>query len=130
MSSTPAEGANMKSPASLPEVDYASRGALVAGEEGVFSIPAFHFESGERLRDLKVGYVTHGRLNPDRGNAILLLPGPPTPATAQTATSGLAKPSIRRMTSSLRSTQSAQGLRRNHRTGSGPRSRGTTSGIW
>lgn len=48
---------------------------FVRGEEGVFAVGEFAFESGERLRELQVGYVTHGRLNAARDNAILLAPG-------------------------------------------------------
>jgi homoserine O-acetyltransferase len=44
------------------------------GEEAVFTIADFSFESGERMRGLKVGYVTHGRLNAARDNAVLLMP--------------------------------------------------------
>ena len=56
-------------------VDYNAPAAFVQGTEGVFTIPDFGFESGERMRDLKVGYVTHGKLNAARDNAILLVPG-------------------------------------------------------
>jgi len=59
----------------LPEIDYTAPPAIVAGEEAVFCLPEFVFENGERLRDLKVGYVTHGSLNASRDNAVLLLPG-------------------------------------------------------
>ena len=46
------------------------------GTEGVFTLPGpFSFESGETLTGLRVGYVTHGRLNAARDNAILVLPG-------------------------------------------------------
>ena len=45
------------------------------GTEGVHVIDGFRFESGETLDRLAVGYVTYGRLAPDRGNAVLLTPG-------------------------------------------------------
>ena len=45
------------------------------GSEGVHTIERFTFESGETLDCLKVGYVTYGKLAPDRGNAVLLTPG-------------------------------------------------------
>ena len=48
---------------------------FVRGEESVFDAGEFTFESGERLRDLQIGYVTHGRLNAARDNAVLLAPG-------------------------------------------------------
>jgi len=57
------------------EPDYAAESAPLAGDEGVFVLPEFRFESGEVMRDLRVGYVTHGRLNAARDNAVLLLPG-------------------------------------------------------
>ncbi|MDX2157432.1 MAG: alpha/beta fold hydrolase [Hyphomicrobiaceae bacterium] len=47
----------------------------IAGTEGVHEIRHFRFESGETLDHLKVGYVTYGRLNADRSNAVLLTPG-------------------------------------------------------
>lgn len=48
---------------------------FVPGNEGVFTIPEFVFDSGERLRGLKIGYVTHGALNKSKDNVILLVPG-------------------------------------------------------
>jgi homoserine O-acetyltransferase len=53
----------------VPAADF------VRGEEAVFTIADFGFESGERMRGLKVGYVTHGTLNAARDNAVLLAPG-------------------------------------------------------
>ena len=47
----------------------------VSGDERSFVIPRFQFESGETFTDLKVGYVTHGKLNAARDNAILVSPG-------------------------------------------------------
>ena len=47
----------------------------VSGDERSFVIPRFRFESGETFIDLKVGYVTHGKLNAARDNAILVSPG-------------------------------------------------------
>jgi homoserine O-acetyltransferase/O-succinyltransferase len=52
-----------------------SRHDFVQGEEAVFAAGEFTFESGGRLADLQLGYVTHGRLNTARDNAILLAPG-------------------------------------------------------
>lgn len=46
-----------------------------APTEQVHTIPEFVFENGARLRDMRVGYATWGRLNARRDNAILLLPG-------------------------------------------------------
>ncbi len=43
--------------------------------EASFTIGRFSFESGEHLDGLKVGYVTHGKLNAARDNAILISPG-------------------------------------------------------
>jgi homoserine O-acetyltransferase len=45
------------------------------GQEGVYTIPTFTFETGESMRDMKVGYVTHGILNNSKDNAILIVPG-------------------------------------------------------
>ncbi len=49
--------------------------AFGQGQEGVFTIPSFRFESGQVLADMKVGYVIHGKLNEARDNAILVTPG-------------------------------------------------------
>ena len=46
-----------------------------AGQEGVYTIPHFQFESGKSMEGMKVGYVTFGRLNADKSNAVLLVPG-------------------------------------------------------
>jgi homoserine O-acetyltransferase len=56
-------------------VDYAAAAPLRQGLEGSQSIGSFHFESGDCLDDLRVGYVTHGQLDPEASNAVLLLPG-------------------------------------------------------
>lgn len=55
--------------------EYSAPAVFTLGEEGVFTIASFVFESGERMRDLKVGYVTHGTLNAAKDNVILLVPG-------------------------------------------------------
>lgn len=54
---------------------YCRPSVLRPGDEGVCDIGAFDFEDGGRLERLKVGFVTHGRLNAARDNAVLLLPG-------------------------------------------------------
>ena len=46
-----------------------------AGQEGVYTIPQFRFESGKTMDGMKVGYVTFGQLNADKSNAVLLVPG-------------------------------------------------------
>ena len=48
---------------------------LVAGAEGGCDIGPFVFENGQRLEQMRVGFVTHGKLNTRRDNAVLLLPG-------------------------------------------------------
>jgi len=53
----------------------ASQAPLREGREEVCDIGAFEFENGERLDSMRVGFVTHGRLDANTGNAILLLPG-------------------------------------------------------
>jgi homoserine O-acetyltransferase len=45
------------------------------GIEAIAALANFHFESGERLDSLTIGYTTHGSLNAARNNAILLMPG-------------------------------------------------------
>src|ERR1700739_16749 len=42
-------------------------------EHQMASLGSFRFESGDTIDDLKVSYVTHGRLNAARDNAILVL---------------------------------------------------------
>ena len=37
------------------------------------SLGSFQFENGEKIDDLKISYVTHGKLNAGRDNAILML---------------------------------------------------------
>ena len=46
-----------------------------AGQEAVHVIPQFRFESGKTMDGMKVGYVTFGKLNADKSNAVLLVPG-------------------------------------------------------
>ena len=46
-----------------------------AQTEAVHIIPEFTFESGKTLKDMKVGYVTHGTLNESKSNAILITHG-------------------------------------------------------
>lgn len=54
---------------------YCRPSVLRQGEEGVHRTGAFDFEGGGHLPDLTIGFVTHGRLNARRDNALLLLPG-------------------------------------------------------
>ena len=49
--------------------------AACAQQEGVYTIPSYTFEAGDQLENVKVGYVTFGRLNEAKSNAVLLLPG-------------------------------------------------------
>lgn len=44
-------------------------------QEAVHVIPEFTFESGAKLQNMRVGYVTHGRLSPAKDNAILITHG-------------------------------------------------------
>ncbi len=46
-----------------------------AQSESVASIGRFAFENGGEIPDMKVGYVTWGKLNNAKSNAILLVPG-------------------------------------------------------
>lgn len=46
-----------------------------AQSESVASIGRFVFENGGEIPDMKVGYVTWGKLNEAKSNAILLVPG-------------------------------------------------------
>ena len=49
--------------------------ADLTGSEAVYNLGRFKFENGEEIADMRVGYVTYGRLNAAKTNAILLLPG-------------------------------------------------------
>ena len=46
-----------------------------AQEEGVYTIPSYTFETGQKLDNVKIGYVTYGKLNDAKSNAVLLVPG-------------------------------------------------------
>jgi len=50
-------------------------GVTAAAQEGVHMIPEFTFESGAKLQNMKVGYVTHGTLKQEKSNAILVTHG-------------------------------------------------------
>lgn len=50
-----------------------------AQQEGTYNIPEFEFEKGGRLTDMKVGYITWGKLNDKKDNAILILPATNAP---------------------------------------------------
>jgi homoserine O-acetyltransferase len=41
-------------------------------DQEFFSEGNFRLESGEAIRDFKISFVTHGKLNTDRSNAILM----------------------------------------------------------
>ena len=49
--------------------------AARAQTEAVYQLGHFAFEDGGEIPDMKVGYVTWGKLNDARSNAILLVPG-------------------------------------------------------
>lgn len=49
--------------------------AASAQQEGVYTIPSYKFEAGQQLENVKIGYVTFGRLNDAKSNAVLLVPG-------------------------------------------------------
>jgi len=46
-----------------------------AQQEGVYTIPSYKFEAGPQLENVKIGYVTYGKLNDAKSNAVLLVPG-------------------------------------------------------
>ena len=50
----------------------AAQPASAGGEHKVFELGSFEFESGTALPNTKLSYVTHGTLNADKSNAILL----------------------------------------------------------
>jgi homoserine O-acetyltransferase/O-succinyltransferase len=56
----------------LPRMAYAQ-------QEGSFVIPHFQFEKGGELVDMKVGYITWGKLNQAKDNALLILPATNAP---------------------------------------------------
>jgi len=47
----------------------------IAQQEGVYTIPHYKFEDGKELDNVKIAYVTYGKLNADKSNAVLLTPG-------------------------------------------------------
>src|SRR4051794_10342520 len=49
--------------------------AARAQTEAVYQLGHFAFEGGGEIPDMKVGYVTWGKLNDIKSNAILLVPG-------------------------------------------------------
>lgn len=51
---------------------FAAQPAFAGGEHKVFELGSFQFESGTVLPDTKLSYVTHGALNADKSNAVLL----------------------------------------------------------
>ncbi len=46
-----------------------------AQQESVYTIPSYKFEAGPQLDNVKIGYVTYGKLNDAKTNAVLLVPG-------------------------------------------------------
>jgi len=50
-------------------------GTASAQQEGVYTIPSYKFEAGPQLDNVKIGYVTYGKLNDAKSNAVLLVPG-------------------------------------------------------
>lgn len=59
----------------LPVAALAIATPCAAQTEAVHTIPSFTFESGAVMPDMRVGYITWGRLNERRDNAVLMLPG-------------------------------------------------------
>jgi homoserine O-acetyltransferase len=57
-------------------------GMAHARVDGSIVMPLFRFESGGSLSDLRTAYTTHGRLNGDRSNAVLVCPGTANTRTA------------------------------------------------
>jgi homoserine O-acetyltransferase/O-succinyltransferase len=49
--------------------------SMKAQTEGIYTIDRFAFENGGEIANMKVGYVTWGKLNDAKDNVILLLPG-------------------------------------------------------
>ena len=47
----------------------------MAQQEGVYTIPHYKFEDGKELDNVKIAYVTYGKLNESKSNAVLLTPG-------------------------------------------------------
>ena len=46
-----------------------------AQQEGIYTIPHYKFEDGKELDNVKIAYVTYGKLNDAKTNAVLLTPG-------------------------------------------------------
>jgi homoserine O-acetyltransferase/O-succinyltransferase len=53
--------------------------SALAQQEGTFVIPEFQFEKGGKLTDMKVGYITWGKLDDAKDNALLILPATNAP---------------------------------------------------
>ncbi len=54
---------------------YCKPQELVPGTERSCQIGSLHLENGQGLENTRIGFVTHGKLNARRDNAVLLLPG-------------------------------------------------------
>ncbi len=54
---------------------FALTSASRAQQEGVYTIPHYKFETGQEMDNVKIAYVTYGKLNADKSNAVLLVPG-------------------------------------------------------
>ena len=46
-----------------------------APQEGSYTIPHYKFETGQEMDNVKIAYVTYGKLNEAKSNAVLLVPG-------------------------------------------------------
>jgi homoserine O-acetyltransferase len=46
--------------------------ALAGGEHRVHVVPSFEFESGATVPEVRISYVTHGTLNADKSNVVLV----------------------------------------------------------
>jgi hypothetical protein len=46
-----------------------------AQQECVYTIPHYKFETSQEMDNVKIAYVTYGKLNADNSNAVLLVPG-------------------------------------------------------
>src|SRR5262245_12355011 len=72
----PAQGGNMRWLVSMLGLALLAVPLLAhAQTDAVYALGRFSFENGGEIADMKVGYVTWGKLNDAKDNAILLLPG-------------------------------------------------------
>jgi hypothetical protein len=105
-------------------------GTASAQPDQVYTIPEFTFENGESLQNMKVGYSTHGTLNADRSNAVLITHGTSQNRNVYNLFIGPGKALDTDRTSSSPSMRSAAGSRASRRIAWARISRNTRCATW